>query len=154
MIRNISGADFKAFYTDPAVWTYEGNDDAFFCEDVVFSIQGQENLDMDGIYNRYGEDFENLPDDAKLNFECGYRLPHSTTRISAGNRPEEDMLVLFKEWQANRTDVTFLAKVSVPKTDAEALARVERALADLADLGVVVARSDQDKPSASRAPKP
>ena len=156
MIRNITGADFKAFYQDQAVWTYEGNSDAFFCEDIVFTIQGQENLDMDGIYNRYGEDFEHLPDDAKINFECGYRLPHHTTKISEGNAPEEDMLVLFKEWQTNRTDVTFLAKIAVPKTDLDGLARVEKALAELADLGVTVTRSDQkpEEAAPARAPKP
>ena len=121
---------------------------------MVFSIQGQENLDMDDIYNRYGDNFENLPDDAKIDFECGYRHAHSSTKISAGNFPEEDMLVLFEQWQKNRTDVTFTAKVSVPKNDAEALARVEKALADLADLGVVMSRSDQQPAAPARGPKP
>lgn len=69
-IKNISGADFKAFYEDPSVWSLNGNADAFYCEDLVVVLKGQESLDIDAIYNRYGDNFENLPDDAVVELQA------------------------------------------------------------------------------------
>lgn len=140
-IKNISGADFKAFYEDPSVWSLNGNADAFYCEDLVVVLKGQESLDIDAIYNRYGDNFENLPDDAVVELQCGYRFLNSG-HGTPGCVPEEDMLVLFRQWQENRSQITFVASIQVHKTDTEALDRVEKALADLADLGVSVQRSD------------
>ena len=150
-IKNISGADFKAFYEDPSIWSLNGNSDAFFCEDLVIVLKGQEALDMDAIYRRYGESFENLPDDAVVELQCGYRFPNHP----AGSTLEEDLLVLFRQWQANRSQISFVVSIQVNKTDENALARVEKALAELADLGVSVQRSDQTRANTpSSKPKP
>lgn len=152
MIKNITGADFKAFYQDDDIWKVDGRD-AYFCEDLFISIKGEEGLDMDAIYEKYGDGFEKLPDNASLTLETGYRFLNYGFQ-SPGADPEDDLLVLFRDWQERRNQITFVATVSVDKNDTQALARVEKALEELKDLGVTISRSDDASPQRKASPKP
>ena len=149
----ITGAEFKAFYKDEQVWSYEGQANAFYVEDLVFDIQGQEGLSMEAIYEQYGDDFERLPDDAKIRLESGYMFLHGHL-VQPGANPEDDLLVVFDQWQKARNEVTFTASVSVSKNDAQALAQIEQAFDQLAQLGVQVSRSDMEEAPRAKAGGP
>lgn len=148
----ITGAEFKSFWNDDSVWEMNGSS-GFFCEDLVLVVQGQEDLDMDALYGRYGDNLENIPDDAVLTMECGWRLPNSGANMSQAL--EEDLRVIFREWKKNRNEVSFVASVDVSKSDTKTIERVGEIMAELATLGATVKRSDEPtgKPKAL-GPKP
>lgn len=140
-IKNITGAEFKAFWGDDEAWGVDT-----FCEDLVFTIQGEEGLDMETTYSKYGDSFENLPDTAILTLEGGYRLQGGLHP----SREAEDLLTIFRDWKMNRDMVTFSTSMNVPKADPETLEKVSRLVGELKALGATVIRSDDPE----EQPKP
>lgn len=145
-IKNITGAELKAFWSDDNTW---GEDT--FCEDLVFIIQGEEHLDMEQIYAKYGDDFENLPDTCRLDLESGWLMQGGIPKPGVVHDPQ-DLRIVFSDWRKQRDFVSFSATVDVKKDDPETMQRISRLMNELESLGVTVHRSDtaNEKPSVGK----
>lgn len=145
----ITGADLKAFYSDPAVWGAEDSSESWYVEDFLFRVDG-EDLDIDTIYNRYGDALEKLPDDAKVTHLYGYLCWQGN-----GAKPATgggDIARIFEAWQKSRTTHTIVATIEIDKRDTEALARIEKVLTELgAKFNASQVDAAESKP---KAPKP
>jgi len=154
MARNtVTGADFKAFYTDPAVWG-EGKE-TFYIEDDTYLVNGKE-FDYEQMYKLYGDDFKNLPDNAKIAAN-GYVAWQGT-----GSRPEgvpEDLSRLLSKWIKAHNVRTLVATFDIDLQNTPA-AELQMLLTTLQGMGAKVQgvgiddlKPIEEAPKA-RAPRP
>lgn len=150
--KTVSGADFKAFYSDPKVWDYEGKP-GWYVDDFLIHVDGNNDVTMDELHARYGDGLEKLPDQARVSIESGYIDWQGPGPTPAGF--ESDLQRRFDQWLDERAFVTFVATMQVPKDNREMLARIQEVLEGL---GAKVVRSDDpaapEGKTSGGAPKP
>lgn len=106
-----TGAQFKAFYSDPKVWGQPNTDEDWYVEDLFLMVNGQDD-DMDTVHDRYGDSFERLPDDATVLLEGGDLCWQG--RGAAPPREHDDIVRAFKAWDKARTVVSVMATFELP----------------------------------------
>jgi hypothetical protein len=69
MATKMTGAQFKAFYTDPATWAHQGEKECWYIEEMALRVDGQE-VGEGGA--EYGDEYALLPDAAQVVVDGGY----------------------------------------------------------------------------------
>lgn len=90
--KTYTGADLKAFMNDTSFWNNGGKGgQGYYLEDDLYTINGEQ-IDSEKSFDTYGENFEKLPDDAKVKVE-GY-LCENAMRVGDGL----DLATTFRKW--------------------------------------------------------
>lgn len=109
-----TGLIYKRFCDDPSVWNEspEAKDQSWYLEEDVLIVDGDEDADGEMLYQRYGENFARLPDDAKVEIAGGYfqwqgKGPNPETRGS--------LIREFKKWEKAQSTVVMSVVFELPK---------------------------------------
>lgn len=134
MSIKVTGVEFKAFMEDESVWSVDGKP-SWYVEDLVVDVMGQETNNAD-IYERYGENLEALPDDARLNVTSGYLIWQGR-----GTPPQQmqDLLAVLNHWKNQQTNVIITGTFNVAIDDVALQQKIEKLLLEH---GATVKRSD------------
>ena len=141
-----TGAQYKKFYADQSVWEPEKGH-SWYLEDDLIIINDEEDVDIEELYRRYGDNLQSIPDDAKVVIEGGYMAWQGD-----GEPPEErgDLVAYFKKWDKRQSTIMAVATFELPKDIAPD--KLEEIRATLLGLGAKLS-GWPDAPKSS-APKP
>lgn len=150
-----TGADLKKYFADQDNWAHDGHADAFYLDDDLITIDGKEYNSEDG-YNTFGENFQNLADDAKVTKVDGY-----IGWQGRGSRPSgtpEDFGRTFNKWLKAQQVRPLVATIDIDvrTTTPEQFQELETALKALGARlsGVTVDALMPQEPEAAPAKKP
>lgn len=99
-VTKCTGAEFKAFYDDNAVWVHDGEE--LWVEGFVIAVNGEETEEMP----------EDMADSDEVAILGGFVM-------SANGNVDLDMSVVFRNWRKKQT--TAFLNVQVPKDKLEAV---------------------------------
>lgn len=107
--KTYTGADLKAFMADNSFWDHAGKGGkGYYIEDDFYTINGEE-LDSDKAFSTYGENFEKLPDDAKVKVE-GYLCENGI-----GGGDTLNFSTTFKKWVDSNNKQRLIATFELDK---------------------------------------
>jgi hypothetical protein len=129
-----SGAEFKKFYNDPEMIGDVKGDVSWYIDDLFIRVNGKDD-DMDAVFDAYGDNFEQLPDEAIITLETGYFCWQG--KGAEPVRPGGETLIdAFLAWKKAQSTLTVAATFDLPKDGS--LATNQRLLAVLNALGAKV----------------
>jgi hypothetical protein len=150
-----TGADLKNFFADPSVWNYKDQKDAYYLEDDLVTIDGQE-YDSDAAYTAFGDALVNLPDDAKVT-----KIEGCLVWQGRGEEPSgvsTDLGRVFNKWVKAQQVRALVATIDIDvrTTTPEQFQELETALKALGARlsGVTVDALMPQEPEAAPAKKP
>lgn len=126
-----TGLLFKKFYADPKIW--KSGEESWYVDDQCVRVGDTE--DMDTIYNRYGDNFERLPDDAMITVITGYMGWQGRGHEPALGHDGELSSAL-SLWLKEQSTLSLVATLDVPKDIAPD--RLQKIVAVLEALGAKV----------------
>ena len=90
------GAEFNRYYSDETLWSGHWHDD------VLITVNGEE-----------VEEYEDLPDDAKVTIEAGVVFHEEDNGLADGI----EMITHFKRWKKSQTTTTLVLEVDKTQVD-------------------------------------
>lgn len=142
-----TGADLKKFFADDTNWNYKDQKDVVYLDEDVITIDG-EDYTSESSYEKFGENYANLPDDAKVTKVEGFFGWQGRGERPAGL--QEDFGRAFNKWVKNQQVRTLVAsfEINVTNTSREQL---EELTSTLARLGAKISGlSAEDLPSTAQ----
>lgn len=117
--KSFTGADLKAFWNDRAFWNEGGQGkQGFYIEEDLYVVNGKE-LDTEAMFQTFGENHANLPDDAKVQVEGFLRENDHTIR------EDYDLAGTLKKWidgqSTQRLVAVFEIRKDLPAADRQKL---------------------------------
>lgn len=125
-----TGADLKKFFADETNWNHKDEKDVVYLDEDLITIDGVD-YDSDSSYEKFGENYANLPDDAKVTKVEGYFCWQGRGERPAGL--QEDFGRAFNKWVKNQQVRTLVAsfEINVTNTSREQLEELTSTLARL-----------------------
>ncbi len=143
--KTYTGADIKAFFQDPAIWTAGGaSEKGFYIEEDYYVVDGKE-YSGDEMHEKFGDDCEHLDDAAAV--QIGGFL-----RENNGGSESYDLAATFKKWVETNSVQRLVAVFEVPKDlDAQELQTLKDTLTSL---GAKLSGAAATPAPAARKPRP